>query len=113
MILLCFKKIIVGKITYKNDKLLYTSHLKGEQELKSYPVSSIYQLFGSNEKELDNLPSFLEEILSVVNNEYYVNLAQIKPSDNYFQKLEKLAKINWSKDGFFITTKENFTNKQV
>ena len=109
MVLLCFKKIILGKITYQNNKILYTSYKKGEDDFKkAYPMLSAYGLFDSNKSVLDPMPDFLQEILLTANHEFYKKLAKINQSDTNFKKLEKLAEINWAQDGFYITTKTNF-----
>ena len=104
MILLCYKQIILGKLQQKDNCIFYTSYKQGEEKLKqTYPVGAFYNLFDSDKVKLDKLPVYLQEILSMADNNFYKAKAGILESDNTYQKLEKLSKLNLSSDSFYIT----------
>ena len=103
MILLCFKEIILGKILFQEDKVLYTSYPKGEQQLKQkYPVNMIYGLCDSQKRVLETMPNYLNEILAMANVKFYQDMLGITSKDSVKTKLEKLSTLEMAQDGFYI-----------
>lgn len=101
-----FKNYLLGSLSKNGNEFVYNSNPEGESLFKASSVSAaFYDLFDSQNKILNGLPSFLSDYESLTKNDFLAMQAQIKAEDDYFTKLYKLSTLNFDDIGFYIKAK--------
>jgi hypothetical protein len=93
---------------------MYNSYEPGENEFLKHSFSSpFYPLFKSRNKILVQLSNFLQNYVDMTNAEFFIEQADIKKTDNEFEKLYKLSSLTFDDTGFYITNKMRAKNEQL
>lgn len=103
-IVLNIQNIELGYLTYENDKYKFFANSKSfEKAHNLYPIIKNLDLNSSGIGIYDKIPFPISNYISGTSREDIVALAKIKKSDSTFEKLYKLAGLDYMHELFWIS----------
>ena len=105
MIKLYYKEFELGYLTfdYENNVFVYNSNVENENKAKAkYLGMEFYYLSNSKNKRQKILFENFIEYTECLGRTDIIEKAKIQKDDTLYEKLEKIAKLNWNNEGFYI-----------
>jgi len=100
---LYFQKIHLGTLSFDNGKFVYNSDMAGEYVFKKEnPITMGYTLFNSHDFAADKIFIEFMDFVRASDRRDFVEDGDIKPEDDLYTKLYKVAGVLTDTNSFYI-----------
>ena len=106
-VVLCFKQLQLGELSFQNGLYEYNSNLNGENEFKNYLNSANYGLFSSNGKKSAMLfEPFAKIVKDIKQRPDLMKFCSLDENSSDYEILCEYAKTNQFDAGFHLKLKK-------